>query len=339
MPQPESDETCDSHRWYSVVLRDGTAGFACSQYLRSVADSEIFFDVRFPNDGSRGSAVVSVKHSAQSNWTTLVVIDAGGTADSLHNYLRRNHLSGVIGLSVITNPRNDHWAGFPRILKNQGTRFLLAPAKWPSCQTRFVEFAAGLRGVRIFGPDCRWDFLAEYRRGSFTYLPSAPEVGVKLLSGGEASSSRRCSDQFDAASLVIQLRIRRHTFLFASDIRGRLTGHNARFAPIAQERKLLMAAKVRRALRSDVLLVPHHGDDVASTVAFVKGVHPKYAIICAERSSKREEVGRLYLSKVHATVLNSFDSPISENRDIRCSPNEDDVMACEPGPPESQRVR
>jgi beta-lactamase superfamily II metal-dependent hydrolase len=71
-------------------------------------------------------------------------------------------------------------------------------------------------------------------------------------------------------------------FLFTGDENGKRREAPSSNAPIDIEAKLLdLEARFPGTLREDVLKVPHHGSETASTDAFINAVNPRFVFFSA----------------------------------------------------------
>jgi beta-lactamase superfamily II metal-dependent hydrolase len=71
--------------------------------------------------------------------------------------------------------------------------------------------------------------------------------------------------------------------LFSGDANGKDRDETSPGTPKYVEKKLLdLDQQFPGILKADVLKVPHHGSETASTQAFIDAVNPKYAIISGD---------------------------------------------------------
>jgi len=90
---------------------------------------------------------------------------------------------------------------------------------------------------------------------------------VEIFHPQEGQLSRRSNDN----SLVIRISDGRTSFLFPGDLE------------VAGEQRLVSRSGSK--LKSDVLLIPHHGSKSSSSVAFLEAVSPKVCIISAGKDN------------------------------------------------------
>lgn len=97
-------------------------------------------------------------------------------------------------------------------------------------------------------------------------------------------------------SCVLHMRTNKHTMLFTGDI--------------SQKLEKLLVAKYSDQLKSDVLLIPHHGSLSSSSEQFIQAVSPKYAVVSAGYMNMyghpRQEVLAKYLTK-NILILNTIE--------------------------------
>lgn len=104
------------------------------------------------------------------------------------------------------------------------------------------------------------------------------------------------SENKNDSSCVLQMRTNKHSMLFTGDI--------------SQKLEKLLVAKYVDQLKSDVLLVPHHGSLSSSSEQFIQAVDPKYAVVSAGYMNMyghpRPEVLAKYLTK-NIKILNTIE--------------------------------
>ena len=109
------------------------------------------------------------------------------------------------------------------------------------------------------------------------------EVSVTFICGFneplEEWGNLETSPRNNCISIVMRLEYEGHSILFSGDSVGREIG-DLPDACIAEEKYMVDHSKTVP-IASDVLIVPHHGSDAASSTAFIETVKPKYAIISA----------------------------------------------------------
>ena len=117
-------------------------------------------------------------------------------------------------------------------------------------------------------------------------------VAFEVLHPGESDADAARSP--NALSCVLRVGTARASVLLAGDIEA------------AQERAL---AAARANLRSDVLLVPHHGSRTSSSAPFLDAVRPRLALIQAGYRNRFGHPAPDVLARLHARGVRVADSP------------------------------
>lgn len=192
-----------------------------------------------------------------------MLIDGGGFSGSdfdigemvVAPFLLRSKILRIDTL-VLTHPEADHMNGLLYIAGQFRPReFLYNGEKLESSD--FLELMALLeaKGIRTKTPAN----LKEGREISGTL--------VEIFHPEEGLLSRRSNDN----SLVMRISQGRTSFLFPGDLE------------VAGEQRLVSG--VGSELKSDVLLVPHHGSKSSSSASFLEAVSPKVCIISAGKDN------------------------------------------------------
>jgi len=117
---------------------------------------------------------------------------------------------------------------------------------------------------------------------------------------------------------VVKLVVGDHKFLFTGDANGKQ--RDGPDSPTDVEAQLLeLEAHLPGILRADILKVPHHGSETASTSAFRDKVRPRFAIVSASTNHhlpRPTTVGRYDV--VGAVVLRTDQDRRSDNDHILC---------------------
>lgn len=161
---------------------------------------------------------------------------------------------------VLTHPESDHLGGLIHILNHFAVKTLITgPGKGHGVLwDRFAE-AASRSGARMVQfTDQTPPLLVEGVRVTCLH----PSASVVTTGKGAVNNS----------SLVLQLEYGTHRLLLTGDIMGKA------------EARLVTAAG--EALRSDVLVIPHHGSASSSTPAFLAQVLPSVAIVSAGQANR-----------------------------------------------------
>jgi hypothetical protein len=209
-----------------------------------------------------------------------------------------------IELVVVTHGDTDHWKGLTRILgleSSPKTPNFQAIEFWEpgydrdcnqgtasdNARQKYLDFVSAARGKvqRFRRPlEATHTPLVKQTSPSMTAFVEIPELpGLKFLilhTDANPTGTSDCGYLINNASIVFKLVVGGHSFLFTGDANGKeRTGPDQ---PGHIEEKLLaLEARLPGVLKSDVLKVPHHGSETASTTAFLNKVQPRFAIISA----------------------------------------------------------
>ena len=253
-----------------------------------------------------------------------------------------------IELVIVTHGDSDHWKGLARLLGFDGrvddppaVEEFWEPGYDRSCQPedhppreKYLRFIEGMR--EIVPPGRFRRPLEEHRTPAvvsgtpepFT-VPSLPDVTFTLLHSDSTPETGDCSYLINNASIVLMVEIANVRFLFTGDANGKERGAPSPGEPEHVEKKLLaLNEKHPGTLRADVLKVPHHGSESASTMEFIEAVDPQFAIVSASTRHHlpRESVLASY-EKKERVVLRTDRQRTFNNDHIVCSPVDGDV-AC-----------
>jgi competence protein ComEC len=180
----------------------------------------------------------------------ILLIDTGPAtgAESLLKTLKNLGFTRFDKL-VITHPHEDHIGGLTRVLKSFAIGDVFMPAAFSATGT-FTDILTAIRnkGLTINHPT---------PGSSFT-------VGTAVCTVLAPNSA--AYDALNNYSLVIRLVYANTSLLFAGD------------AQAESEQEILNQGFT---VRSDILKVSHHGSTDATSVAFLKAVAPRYAVISA----------------------------------------------------------
>lgn len=198
-----------------------------------------------------------------------MLIDGGGFSESsfdtgksviapLLYHERISHADTV----VLSHPHPDHLLGLPYIMDNFNVRQL-----WKS-------------SLPVKGEDYpQWEKSVRTNNVENVFLSNkVPEkevngVRIKVLWPPEYSVDNRGNASYDPAndsSLVFKITYGRTSFLLPADISSGI------------ERQLVESGAD---LKSDVLIVPHHGSNQSSRSDFIKAVSCRYAVVSAGKSN------------------------------------------------------
>lgn len=279
--------------WYEVQLPDGRSGFVSKRWTKLVTTSpeDQPFTVHVLDVGIGDSIIID-------HGDNEIIIDGGNPKSDLYNYIQAaDIIDGPIELGIVTHADSDHWKGFVRLLGFEDN-----PVSNPYQLTEFWEPG--------YNRDCRQldsfdNFISQvqnhvanvhYKRPlaqshtpavvsgtpqPFT-LPHLPGIEFTLLHADSAPTGGDCAYKINNASIVFKMIIGGVSFLFTGDANGKERDNAASIAPGHVEQKLLaLEAAHPGILKSDVLKVPHHGSETASTQRFIDAVNPDYVLISA----------------------------------------------------------
>jgi competence protein ComEC len=198
-----------------------------------------------------------------------MIVDGGGFADStfdmgklvLAPYLYHERIS-KIDIVVITHPHPDHYSGLLYILNNFAVREVWTTGQ-EADDEKYLELLRSIRqkGIKLINSSAQ---LAERNFNGST---------VNILWPLKILTSKMNGDSFEDlndTSLVIKIKYGNVSFLITGDISANIE-------------KLLI--KSGKDLRSEVLIVPHHGSVHSSSIDFIKKVSCKYAIVSAGKAN------------------------------------------------------
>jgi competence protein ComEC len=204
-------------------------------------------------DVGQGMCIVVISPDGRT-----MVVDAGRSQQRIERtllpYLRDNGVT-TIDYLVLSHPDQDHVGGMPKILEEIPVGIWVDPVIETTNQTygRSLELVLekGITPMRA-------------RRGET--LDLGPSVSAEILwpvdpllmSGSQVNSNEN--------SVVIQITYGNIRFLITGDLESR--GETA-----------LIALETNEDLRSDVLVVGHHGSRTSSTAEFLDTVSPNVALI------------------------------------------------------------
>ncbi len=218
--------------------------FGCTVTAASAGPLKVyFFDV------GEGDAALIISPTGKS-----ALIDAGpaSAGQALAKRLE-SLLSAPLDLAILTHSHVDHLGGFTDALSARGARqFIDCGYPDPSPARHDLEEYLHSRGVpvQVAAVGQRFDL--------------GGGVGLTVLAPSQPFLTGTRSD-VHANSLVVRLDHDKLHVLFAGDIEV--------------EAEARLAERDADALRADVIKVPRHGASTGSTTAFLKAVHPEYAVV------------------------------------------------------------
>lgn len=285
--------------WYEVRLPDGRNGFVSKGWTEVVEIAptpSTPFTVHFIDVGVGDAAIIDMGERE-------IIIDGGNYANDLVNYATENELiQGNVELVIVTHSDQDHWKGLRRFLGFDG--MLDSPFTmeeyWDAGYNRDCnpDSSGGKRNYLQFVRDV--DALldeAHFKRPLQNFhapadqsgnivpftLPSLPGVTFTLLHSDSNPTEGSCSYKINNASIVLKLDIAGVSMLFTGDANGKERDEEGDVTPSHVEASLLAlnAQHGGTILNVDLLKVPHHGSETASTQAFINQVDPDFVIISA----------------------------------------------------------
>ena len=201
-----------------------------------------------------------------------MVIDGGprAAAGSVYRYIREGLGLTHIDYAVSTHPHVDHVYGLSAVMNAAPADLLLTPVlEWDSKAFEYVMKYAGRQGTEIAMPQ-EGDVL---RLGGATVMV--------LHCWPEAAAQGRTNDM----SIVLRVDYGKTSFLFTGDAED-------------WSEYMMLDSKVN--LKADVLKVSHHGSGTASTMEFLRAVHPAYAVISAGKGNSYGHPHAEVLSRLKA---------------------------------------
>ncbi len=243
-----------------------------NKYLSIICFLPIFF--RHPVYPEHGDVFVSFLDVGQGLATIIKLKNHILLYDTgPNNKVVLNYLKSLkyksIDQVIISHTDLDHIGGLEDLIIN-------------SMVKRFATNMPNYKINNLTGDLCKPDYSWKLDGVEFEFLQINNNDANKILNKNDNSC-------------VLQMRTRQHNVLFTGDI--------------SQKLEKLLIAKYSNKLKSDVLLIPHHGSRSSSSEQFIKIVDPKYAVVSAGYMNMyghpRAEVLAKYLSK-NIKVLNTI---------------------------------
>ncbi|HXG52542.1 MAG TPA: MBL fold metallo-hydrolase [candidate division Zixibacteria bacterium] len=281
--------------WYKIQLANGEAGYVAKAWSRLLEDGTgaqpAGFKIHFLDVGTGDAVIVDMGDKE-------IVIDGGDSLTVLHDYARKEGIiEDPIELVVVTHGDSDHWKGLVRLLNQDGkataprtlvefwepgyTRDCNPLASYDTFITRVSSQVTGTfkRPLENFhAPSTRSRQVAPFT------LPLLPGMIFTLLhsSATPPASNNDCPYRINNASIVFKLEIQGVKVLFTGDANGKERNEQSPGTPGHIEKMLLdLEQQHPGLLKADILKVPHHGSETASTQAFIDAVDPRFVIISA----------------------------------------------------------
>lgn len=281
----------DVPHWYRVRLTDGVEGFVSKAWTDLVQDAIVDFQIHFLDVGTGDAAIIDIGESE-------IIIDGGDSVRVLTDYANETGIiDGPVELVVVTHADSDHWKGLNRLLGFDGKN-LQPPAVlefWEpgynrDCRelesyTRFIDNVRGLDGTVFHRPLERTHPAAvETGQIDSIQLDTIPEVMISVLhtSQDPVSDNNDCAYLINNASIVLMIELAGKRFLFTGDANGKERNEPGPGTPgHIEERLLNLESSNPGTLKADLIKVPHHGSETASTTAFIEAVDPGFVIFSA----------------------------------------------------------
>lgn len=224
-------------------------------------------EVRFLDVGQADSTLVLLPGGK------TMLIDAGGnsTADALVDYLAQQGITRLDYL-VGTHPHEDHIGGLDKVID----RFDVGEIYMPRVQDSQVPT------TRTYE-----DVLTSMENKGLTVHTGKAGVEIGQENGWAAeilapNSSRY--EELNSYSIAVRLQYGQTSFLFMGD------------AEKDSEQEMID----RYSLQADVLKCGHHGSSTSSSEAFIKAVHPRYAVISCGKDNSYGHPNRETLSTLES---------------------------------------
>ena len=285
-------------RWHVITMPGGTDGFVPKRWTEVLPDPIDLSQnvvVHFLDVGTGDSAIIDIGDRE-------IIIDGGDSIAVLNRYARRTDIiQDPIELVVVTHGDTDHWKGLTRLLGFDDTEDdpFTVSEYWDAGYNR--DCNASTQGGRVnylkFVRDMKDTVAPErfHRPLADTHAPasvtappqavtldSLPGVEITVLHTDANPTQGSCSYKINNASIVLMIEIEGFRFLFTGDANGKERAEPSPGTPGHVEADLLaLHAAHPRLLNADVLKVPHHGSETASTQSFIDAVDPDFAIISA----------------------------------------------------------
>jgi competence protein ComEC len=218
-------------------------------------------DVHFLDVGQADSIFIKT-HEGKT-----MLIDGGNTADGdfVTSYIKDQ---GITKLDIIigTHPHEDHIGGLDKVIRLLNVEKIYMPKVMHTSQAfEDVLDAIGTKGLKVTTPVVGDTFDL----GSIKCTIVAP--------------NSEKYDDFNNYSIVLKMEYGQTSFLFTGD------------AETVSEQEMLTG---KYDLKADVLKVGHHGSTSSTSLAFLKAVSPKYAVISAGKDNQYGHPDSIILNRL-----------------------------------------
>ena len=287
------------------VLTSAVAQAASDQSLEDILAMDVV--VHFVDVGVGDAILIELPDRAHE-----VLID-GGDRRKGFNFLEYvgPYLDDPIELAVITHSDYDHWSGIERLLSG-GTR---VGELWDPGYDRGCKFT-GPKAAEKKQRDTYLKFIRSLPRAGMKLrrpVPMEPlkplfeldDVKLSVLHADPNPPPGECSYMINDASVVIRMQYKAVTFLFTGDANGKEREERGEVEPSHVEAKLFaLEARHPGLLRADVLKVPHHGSETASTTRFLQAVAPRFAVISSSSTAHYQLPAARVLQRYEQAMFN-----------------------------------
>lgn len=198
-----------------------------------------------------------------------MIIDGGGFSNSSFDigkaviapFLYHQRISHI-DTAVLSHPHPDHLLGLIYILNNFGTGQVWK-SNLPVDSEIFPEWEKAIRHNNINVSLVSNKYPESLFKGVKVNVLWSPDYSIEVL-------NNLSYEEVNDSSLVLKITYGKISFLIPGDISSDI------------EKQLI---KSGADLKSDVLLVPHHGSNYSSSAEFIKAVACRYAIVSAGKSN------------------------------------------------------
>lgn len=175
---------------------------------------------------------------------------------TLDPYLRENGINKIDYL-VLSHPNTDHYSGFPHLINTYSVGTYIKNG-FSADNYYYNELQKALAKKHLKAKIARYN--------NVFYL--GKEVKCKILSPMDNIETEDDNDQ----SVMIRVEYKNNSFILTGDISAK------------GERKVSKRYKTQ--LKSDVLVVAHHGSKYSSTYEFLNAVRPKVSLISCGKNNR-----------------------------------------------------
>ena len=284
--------------WHVITMPNGADGFVPKRWTEVLPDPIDLSQnvvIHYLDVGTGDAAIIDMGDRE-------IIIDGGDSIAVLNRYARRTDvIQDPIELVVVTHGDTDHWKGLTRLVGFDGTEddpFSVSeywdPGYNRDCnaptqggRVNYLKFVQNMQDAVAAAQFHRP--LADSHTPASTTAPaqlvtldSLPGVEITVLHSDANPTQGSCSYKINNASIVLMIEIEGFRFLFSGDANGKERAEPSPGTPGHVESKLLaLHAAHPGILKADVLKVPHHGSETASTQTFIDAVDPGFAIFSA----------------------------------------------------------